>query len=174
MTFLLLALVSTCAPPAALFQSRADKVAVARAESPTEYARAAAEYGASLAAFTGVNAIGSALLSQGHVTVGGGHASYDGSTAALGGAIGCFVLSPFVAALTSWIVGKGSDSYDPHLGWATLGAYGTSLLAVGVGYGLATTDVSRDTAVAVNTALYLVVPLGTVLLQNVTKTPHPY
>lgn len=173
MTLLLLALLSAGAPPAALFQSTPDTVTVARAEPPHEYARAAAEYGASLAAFTGVNAIGSALLSQGHVTVGGGHASYDGSTAALGGAIGCFVLSPFVAALTSWIVGNGSDWYDPHLGWATLGAYGTSLLAVGAGYGLATADVSRDTAVAANTALYLAVPLGTVLLQNATKTPHP-
>lgn len=173
MTLLLLALLAAGAPPAALYQSTADAVTVARAEPPHEYGRDAVEYGASLAAFTGVNAIGSALLSQGHFTVGGGHASYDGSAAALGSAIGCFVLSPFVAALTSWIIGNGSDSYDPHLGWATLGAYGTSALALGAGYGLASADVSRDTAVAASTALYLAVPLGGVLLQNLTKTPNP-
>ncbi len=173
MPLLLLALLAAGAPSAALYQSTPDAVTVARAEPPHEYARAAAEYGASLAAFTGVNAIGSALLSQGHFTVGGGHASYDGSTAALGGALGCFVLSPFVAALTSWIVGNGSDAWEPHLGWATMGAYGTSLLALGAGQGLALAGVSRDTAVAADAALYLAVPLGAVLLQNATQTPHP-
>ena len=173
MPLLLLALLASGAPPAALYQSTPDAVTVARAEPPHEYARAAVEYGAALAAFTGVNALGSALLSQGHVTVAAGHAAYDGSTAALGGAVACFALSPFVAALTSWIVGNGSESYEPHLGWATLGAYGASAVAIGAGYGLARAEVSRDAAVAASTALYLAVPLGAVLLQNATKTPHP-
>lgn len=173
MPLLLLALLAAGAPPQALFQSTPDAVTVARAEPPHEYARDAAGYGASLAAFTGVNLIGAALLSQGHVTVGNGHAAFDGSTAALGGAVGCFALSPFVAALTSWIVGNGSDAYDPHLGYSALGAYAMSALALGAGYGMASADVSRDTAIAANTALYLAVPLGAVLLQNATKTPRP-
>ena len=89
------------------------------------------------------------------------------------GAGACFVLSPLAAALTSWLIGKGSDEWDPSLGWATLGAYGTSLAAVGAGLGLAAMNVDRGAAVAANTALYLAVPLGTVLVQNATKSPRP-
>ena len=71
------------------------------------------------------------------------------------------------------MVGNGSDVWEPSLGWASLGAYGSSLLAIGGGYLLAGADVSRDTAVAANAALYLAVPLATVLVQNATKSERP-
>lgn len=158
------------APPQALVQLAPDAATVARAEPQHEYARSVAEYFTSLAAFTALNATAGALLSQTHVTVTRGHATFDGSKGAAAGAGACIVLSPLAAALGSWLVGRGSDSYEPSLGYATLGAYGTSLLAVAGGLGLAAADVSRDTAVAANTALFLAVPLGTVLLQNATRS----
>lgn len=158
------------APRAALLQQAPESATVARAAAPHEYGRGLAEYLVSLAAFTAVNAAGSALLSQTHVTISQGHATFDGSTGAAVGAGACFVLSPLVAALGSWLVGKGSDAWDPSLGYATLGAYGTSLLAVAGGFGLAVANVDHDTAVAANAALYLAVPLGAVLLQNATRS----
>ena len=161
-------------PRAALMDEAPAAVTVARAERRSEPVRGVVEYVASLAAFTLVNAGGSALLSNAHVTVSkGGNVAFDGSQASLAGAGVCFALSPLAAALTSWLVGKGSDSWDPSLGYASLGAYGTSLLAVGAGLGLAAANVDRGAAVAANTALYLAVPLGTVLLQNATKSPLP-
>jgi hypothetical protein len=162
------------APRQALLDEAPSSVTVARGQPRGEPLRGVAEYFASLAAFTLVNAGGSALLSNSRVSVSkGGQASLNGSEGALIGAGACFVLSPLAAALTSWMVGRGSDSWDPSLGWASLGAYGTSLAAVGAGLGLAAANVGRDTALAANTALYLAVPLGTVLLQNATKSPRP-
>jgi len=161
------------APREALLDDAPTQIAVARAQPHGEPLRGVAEYVASLAVFTLVNAGGSALLSDSRVTVSkGGGVSFNGSEASLAGAGACFVLSPLAAAVTSWLVGKGSDSWDPSLGWATLGAYGTSLVAVGAGLGLAAMNVDRGAAVAANTALYLAVPLGTVLVQNATKTPR--
>ena len=80
---------------------------------------------------------------------------------------------PTVSVGRTAIIGNGSDAWDPSLGWASLGAYGTSLVAVGAGLGLAAANVDRGAATAANAALYLAVPLGTVLLQNVTKSPRP-
>ena len=168
---------ATALPPApreALLYDAPAQATVARAQPRGEPVRSVAEYVASLAAFTLVNAAGSALLSDARVTVAkGGAVSLNGSEAALAGAGACFVLSPLVAAVTSWMIGRGSDDWDPSLGWASLGAYGTSLVAVGAGLGLAAMDVDRGAAIAANTALYLAVPLGTVLLQNATKSPRP-
>lgn len=171
---LVAAVLAAPVPRAALLDEAPASVTVARAERRSEPVRGVVEYAASLAAFTLVNAAGSALLSSAHVTVSkGGSVSLDGSQASLAGAGVCFALSPFAAALTSWLVGKGSDEWDPSLGWASLGAYGTSLIAVGAGVGLAAANVDRGAAVAANAALYLAVPLGTVLLQNATKSPLP-
>lgn len=161
-------------PRAALLDEAPSPVMVARAERPSEPWRGVAEYAGALAAFTLFNAGGSALLSNAHLTVApGGSVSLDGAQGSLAAAGALFVLSPLAGALASWLIGKGSDSWDPSLGWATLGGYGTSLLAVGAGFGLAAANVDRGTAVAANTALYLAVPLGTVLLQNATKSPRP-
>lgn len=172
--FLVAAALAAPVPRAALLDEAPALVAVARAERHSEPARGVVEYVAGLAAFTLVNAGGSALLSQAHVTVSqGGAVAVDGSQAALVGAGACFLLSPLAAALTSWMIGKGSDEWDPSLGWTTLGAYGSSLVAIGAGLGLAAANVDRGTAIAANTGLYLAVPLGTVLLENATKSPHP-
>ena len=162
------------APREALLDDAPTQVTVARAQPRGEPLRGVAEYAAALAAFTLVNAGGSALLSDSRVTVAkGGSVSFNGSQPSLVCAGACFVLTPLAAALTSWLIGKGSDEWDPSLGWATLGAYGTSLAAVGAGLGLAAMNVDRGAAVAANTALYLAVPLGTVLVQNATKSPRP-
>src|SRR5438128_8372974 len=161
-------------PRAALLDEQPAAATVARAERRSEPLRGVAEYVAGLAAFTLVNAAGSALLSNAHVTVArGGHVSFDGSEASLAGAGACFALSPLALALTTWLIGKGSDSWDPSLGWTSLGAYGSSLLAVGAGVGLAAANVDRGTATGANAALYLAVPLATVLLENATKSPVP-
>jgi len=171
---LLAASLAAPVPRAALLDEAPASFLVARAERPSEPLRSVAEYAGALAAFTLFNAAGSALLSNGHVTVArGGSVSLDGSQGSLAAAGACFVLSPLAGAIASWLIGKGSDSWDPSLGWATLGGYGTSLLAVGAGLGLAAANVDRGTATAANTALYLAVPLGTVLLQNATKSPRP-
>ncbi len=161
-------------PRAALLDERPAAATVARAERSSEPLRGVAEYVAGLAAFTLVNAAGSALLSNAHVTVArGGHVSFDGSEASLAGAGACFALSPLALALATWLIGKGSDSWDPSLGWTSLGAYGSSLLAVGAGVGLAAANVDRSTAIGANAALYLAVPLATVLLESATKSPLP-
>ena len=168
------ALLAAPAPRAALLDDRPTQITVARADRQSEPGRSVVEYVAGLAAFTLVNGAGSALLSQGHVTVAhGGAWSVDGSQPALIGAGACFVLSPLAAALTSWMIGKGSDAWDPSLGWTTAGAYGSSLLAVGAGLGMAAANVDRGTAIAANTALYLAVPLATVLIENATKSERP-
>ena len=54
-----------------------------------------------------------------------------------------------------------------------MGAYGTSLVAIGAGLGLAAANLDRGAAIAANTGLYLAVPLGAVLVENATKSPHP-
>ena len=102
----------------------------------------------------------------------GGQTSVDspGSLAAAGT---CFALSPLASALASWFIGKGSDAYDPSLGGAVLGAYGTSAVAIGTGLGLAAANLDRGAAQAANVLLYLAVPAGTVLLQNALKTERP-
>ena len=169
---LLLLLLAAPVPRAALLDQAPDAAIVARAERPSEPLRGVAEYVGALAAFTVLNAGGSALLSDARVTVAKGSVSVDG-TSSLVGAGACFALSPLAAALTSYFIGKGSDSWDPSLGWATLGAYGTSLLAVGAGVGMAAANDDRGTAIAANAALYLAVPLGAVMLQNATKSPRP-
>jgi hypothetical protein len=160
-------------PPGALLDQPGDAATMARAERHSELPRSVAEYAVSLAALTGTLALAFPLLSQGHVTVSHGNVTVDGSHAALAGAGAFIAVSPFVSALGSWLVGKGSSEWDPSLGWATLGAYGSSLLAVAGGMGLAAANVDRSTAVVVDTALYLAVPLGTVLLQNATRQPRP-
>jgi hypothetical protein len=165
-----LSLLALAVPREALYDDAPAQMVVARARPAGEPLRGVAEYAGALAAFTLVNAGGSALLSDARFNVTkGGDVSSSGS-AALVGAGACFVLSPLAAALTSWLIGKGSDTYDPSLGWATLGAYGSSLLAVGTGVGLAAMNLDRGPAIAANTALYLAVPLGTVLVQNATKS----
>jgi hypothetical protein len=57
------------------------------------------------------------------------------------------------------------------LGWAAAGAYGSEALAIGAGLGLGALRVNRSAGIAVNTLLYLGVPLGTVLVQNATARP---
>jgi hypothetical protein len=171
---LLALLVAVPVPRAALLDEAPASVTVARAERRSEPLRGVAEYVGALAAFTLLNAAGSALLSDSRITVAkGGGVSFNGSEASLAGAGVCFVLSPLAGALTSWIIGNGSDDWSPSLGWATVGAYGSSLVAVGAGVGLAAANVDRGAAVAANAALYLAVPLATVLLQNATKSPQP-
>ena len=161
-------------PRAALFDETPASTTVARADRRSEPVRVVVEYVAGLAAFTLVNAGGAALLSQAHVTVAhGGSVTVDGSQAALWGAGACFLFSPLAAAVTSWLIGKGSDDWDPSLGWTSVGAYGTSLVAIGAGLGLAAANLDRGAAIGANTGLYLAVPLGAVLLENATKSPHP-
>ena len=131
-----------------------------------------AEYAVALAAFTAVNLAGVVLANQATVRVARGNVSVEGSKEALVAGAAAFALSPFAGALGSYLVGRGSDHWRPKLGWATLGGYGVATLALAGGYGIATTDVNRDTARALNGALYLAVPLGSVLLQNATKSPR--
>lgn len=167
---LLACTLAAAAPPAALLDSRPDAVVVSRATPPGEPLRMAGEYLGALAAFTAVNAAGSAFLSGARV-----HHDVQGQTSvASGGSLAaagtCFVLSPLASALASWLIGKGSDRYDPSLGGAVLGAYGTSALAIGAGLGLAAANLDRDAAKAANLLLYLAVPAGAVLVQNALKT----
>jgi drug/metabolite transporter (DMT)-like permease len=160
-------------PPAALVDSRPDAVVVARAKPPGEPLRMAGEYLGALAAFTAVNAGGVAFLSGArvrHAVTGETSLDSPGSLAAAGAA---FVLSPLASALASWLIGKGSDAYDPSLGGAVLGAYGTSAVAVGAGLGLAAANLDRGAAKVANVLLYLAVPAGTVLVQNALKTERP-
>jgi|GEM_PF-1939576 len=159
-------------PASALVDTPEASATVARAEPRGEPLRIAAEVGVSLAAFTALNLAGALLLSSSHVTVRRSSVSLDGSGPQLAFAAACFALSPLAAALGSSLVGRGSDAWEPQLRWAALGAYGASALAVGAGLGLSAANVDRGTAQVVNTALYLAVPLTTVLLQNVTKVPR--
>jgi hypothetical protein len=171
MLALLVAVLAVPVPRAALYTDAADSTVVARARPRGEPVRALAEYGAALAAFTAVNAAGVAFLSSGTVKVDrSGSVSLNGATGSLTGAAICFVLSPLASALGSWAVGKTSDTWDAPLGWAAAGAYGSAAVAVGTGL-LMSTGVNRGVAIAANTALYLAVPLGTVLLQNAEKQP---
>jgi len=172
------ALILACAlavpvPRAALLDSRADAEVVARASPRSEPLRGAVEYLGALAAFTALNAGGSALLSGGRFHVAQGGDTTVNSAGSLAGAGVFFALSPLAAALTSYLIGKGSDTWDPSLGGALLGAYGTSALALGAGMGLAAANLDRTAAQAANTVLYLAVPLGTVLLQNAAASPRP-
>lgn len=173
---LLAVLAASALPPApreALLDDAPTQAVMARAQPRSEPLRGVAEYVGSLAAFTLLNAGGSAMLSNASVTVHrGGGVSLNGSEGSLAAAGACFLLSPLAAALTSYFIGKGSDDWDPSLGWATAGAYGGSLVAVGAGLGLAAADVDRGTATVANAALYLAVPLATVLVQNATKSPR--
>lgn len=164
---------SAAVPPAALLDSRPDAVVVARARPPGEPLRIAAEYLGALAAFTALNAGGSAFLSGArvHVAQGGQTSVESGGSLAAAGA--CFVLSPLASALASWFIGKGSDAWEPSLGGAVLGAYGTSAVAVGAGLGLAAAHLDRDAARVANTLLYLAVPAGTVLVQNALRAERP-
>ncbi|HUJ29377.1 MAG TPA: hypothetical protein VLW85_25330 [Myxococcales bacterium] len=164
-------LLATAVPPAAIADLPPDVALVARGERASEPVRGVVEYLGALAAFTLANVGGSALLSDARVRVGHGTWSVDNG-GAVAGAGACFVLSPLAAALTSYFIGKGSDAYDPSLGWSTLGAYGTSAVALVAGLGLAAVNVDRSAAVAADTVLYLAVPLGSVLLQNATKEPR--
>lgn len=171
---LLAALLAAPVPREALLDDAPAAATVARAGRRGEPLRGVAEYFGALAAFTLVNAAGSAFLSEARIAVDkGGQVSVNGAEGPLIGAGVCFVLSPLAGALASWLIGKGSDAWDPSLGWAALGGYATSLVAVGTGVGLAVANVDRGAAIAANTALYLAVPLGTVLLQNATKSPLP-
>src|SRR5207245_1508893 len=70
----------------------------------------------------------------------------------------CFAISPFAAALGSYLVGKGSDRWDPSLGWASAGAYGTALVAAGAGLGMGAADVDRTAARVMDGVLYFAVP----------------
>ena len=173
MVALLLSLLATPVPPGALLDRPGDAAVVARAEPAAEPWRAVGEYAGALAAFTAFNGAASLLLSNAHVNVApGGNVSVGGAVPSLAGAGVLIALSPLAGAITSWVIGKGSDDWDPSLGWATLGAYGSSLAALGIGYALAAGNVSRDSATAADAALYLAVPLGTVLVQNATKSPR--
>jgi hypothetical protein len=159
-------------PHAALYTDPADAAVVVRAQPHGEPVRMLLEYGAALAAFTAVNAGGVAFLGSGNVHVSDtGSVSLAGAKGALTGAGICFALSPLASALASWAVGKTSDEWTSPLGWATLGAYGSSAVAIGAGLGLSKAGISRGAGEAVNTLLYLAVPAGTVLVQNLGKSP---
>ncbi len=170
---LVLASLATAVPSAALYDSRPDAVVMARARPAGEPLRRAGEYLGALAAFTALNAAGSAFLSGARVhVVPGAQASVDsGGSIALAGT--CFALSPLASALASYFIGKGSDAWDPSLGGAVLGAYGSSAVAVGAGLGLAAANLDRGAAKVANTLLYLAVPAGTVVVQNALKTERP-
>lgn len=174
MLALALTLVAAPLPRAALFDDALDRAAVARARPPSEPLREVAEYAAALGAFTAVNAAGVAFVSSGTIRANQtGSVSLSGATGALTGAAICFALSPLASAIGSWAVGKTSDHYDSPLGAAVLGAYGSSAVAIGAGLGLSAAGINRTAGIAVNTALYLAVPLGTVLVQNAFKDPLP-
>jgi hypothetical protein len=132
--------------------------------------RALAEFAVSTLVFTAMNAGGVALFERStfHVRAGGG-VDVGNSQNTLIAAGSLFVLAPFAAALSSYLVGRGSDRYRPGLLSPTLGAYGMSTLAVGAGVGLAFSSVDRDTVRVLNGALFLSVPLAAVLLQNALK-----
>jgi hypothetical protein len=172
MLALLLALVAAPVPRAALYTEAADAAIVARARPRGEPLRGLAEYGAALASYTLVNAAGVGFLGSGTVNVSDtGKVSLSGATAGLAGAAICFALAPLASALGSWAVGKTSDTWDSPLGWATAGAYASEAVALGTGLGMGALKVNRGAAIAVNTILYLAVPLGTVLVQNTEKRP---
>ncbi|HET7787223.1 MAG TPA: hypothetical protein VFL36_14725 [Myxococcales bacterium] len=173
LALLLACRLAAAVPPAALLDSRPDAVVVARAQPPGEPLRMAGEYLGALAAFTALNAGGSAFLSGARVHVAQGGQTTVNSPGSLGAAGACFALSPLASALASWLIGKGSDAWDPSLGGAVLGAYGTSAVAVGAGFGLAAANLDRGAAQVANTLLYLAVPAGTVLVQNALKTQRP-
>jgi hypothetical protein len=162
------------APLRALAVLPDESFAVSAASRPAgEPTRAVFEYLVSTIVFSGMNAAGAALLSHSslHVSNTGG-VSLAGNRNSLIAAGSLFVLSPFGAALSSYLVGRGSDTWKPGLLSPTLGAYGMSAVAVAAGLGIATTNVDRNTAIALNGALYLSVPLAAVLLQNATKDPR--
>jgi hypothetical protein len=170
---LLACTLAAAVPPAALADSRADAAIVARGTPPGEPLRVAGEYLGALAAFTAVNAGGAAFLSGARFHhPQGGPTSVD-SPGLLAAGAACFVLSPLASALASWLIGKGSDAWEPSLGGAVLGAYGTSAVAVGAGLGLAAANLDRDAAKLANALLYLAVPAGTVLAQNALRTERP-
>jgi hypothetical protein len=165
-------LLAASVPPGVLLDDPVETAVVVRAHPKGEPVRGVVEYGSALAAMTLVNVAGSAFLNGSRVTVSQqGSASLDGSAGSIAAGV-CFALSPMVAAVTSWAIGKGSDDWNPSLGWAMAGAYGSAAVAVGAGLGLSAAGISHDSAVVANTALYLAVPLGTVLVQNATKTPR--
>jgi hypothetical protein len=173
MLLLCLALLAEPVPSGAIVTTPTDAAMVARARPTSEPLRALVEYGSALAAMTLVNAGGVASLNGARVTVSQqGSVSLNGSGGSMAAAGACFLLSPLAAALSSWAVGKTSPQWDPSLGWAAVGAYGSSAIAIGAGMGLSAMGVGHDAAVFANTALYLGVPLGTVLVQNATKTPR--
>jgi hypothetical protein len=162
------------APLRALAVLPDESFAVTAARSPAgEPTRAVAEYLVSTLVFSGMNAAGGALLSHGSLHVSNtGAVSLAGNRNSVIAAGSLFVLSPFGAALSSYLVGRGSDTWKPGLLSPTLGAYGMSAVAVAAGLGIATTNVDRNTAIALNGALFLSVPLAAVLLQNATKDPR--
>src|SRR2546423_15707394 len=96
MIAVLAVLLAVPAPRAALLDERPAVATVARAERKSEPLRGVAEYFAGLAAFTLVNAAGSALLSELRVTIArGGHVSFHRAEASLaGGARPCCGSSP--------------------------------------------------------------------------------
>lgn len=161
------------APLRALAVLPDEGLAVAAATHPrAEPSRAVVEYLVSTAVFSAMNTAGALLLDKSsvHVASGGG-VSLSGSKTPLIVAGSLFALSPFGAALSSYLVGRGSDDWRPGLLSPTLGAYGMSAVAVAAGLGIASTNVDRNTAIALNGALYLSVPLAAVLLQNAMKDP---
>jgi hypothetical protein len=151
-----------------------ESLAVAVASGPArEPTRAVVEFLVSTVVFSAMNAAGAALLDRGSVHVSStGGVSLAGSRSSVIAAGSLFVLSPFGAALSSFLVGRGSDSWKPGLLSPTLGAYGMSAVAIATGLGIAKTNVDRNTAIALNGALFLSVPLAAVLLQNATKDPR--
>jgi hypothetical protein len=169
---LLAGALATAVPPSALLDSRPDAVVVARARPAGEPWRMAGEYLGALAAFTALNAAGSAFLSGASVQVAGGRTTVHSAGSIAAGAT-CIALSPLASALASWLIGNGSDAWDPSLGGAVLGAYGTSAVAVGAGLGLAAVNLDRGAAKVANALLYLAVPAGTVLAQGAFKTERP-
>jgi hypothetical protein len=173
MLALLAALLAAPVPSPALYSDAVDRTLIARAEPRSERWRGVGEYFSALAAFTAVNAGGVAFLSRGQVDVAqSGQVSMGGATGALTGATICFALSPLASALGSWAVGKTSDIWNEPFGAALAGAYGTAALAVGAGMGLGALGINRSAGMVVNSALYLAVPLGTVLTQNAFRTPR--
>lgn len=173
LSLLLAAALAAPVPRAALFDEAPSAVLVARAERRPEPVRGIVEYAGALGAMSLVNGVAAILLSESRFrwSQQGGF-SVDGSGALVGAGV-LVVLSPLAGAVTSWLIGEGSSDWDPSLGWSVLGAYGTSLVAVGAGLGLAALQVDPGVAAAADTALYLTIPLGTVLVQNATKQPRP-
>ncbi len=84
-------------------------------------------------------------------------------------------IQPIVGALIVYEVGRMNRHYEPVFGWTVAGAYGGTLLAAGVVGLLALAIPGGGAALAAlgATALVIIPPVVTVLVQNATMEERP-